>query len=74
MTDSTAIYCTLAPEELRARRSLVRTTIVPQVVTVTSLPDGLRLDFGPSVGLRDLVLNSRLPDTRSGGLIRPFFS
>ena len=55
MSDSTAIYCTLTPEELRARRSQVRATIVPQVVTVTSLTDGLRLDSRPSVGLRDLV-------------------
>lgn len=55
MSDSTATYCTLTPEGLRARRSQVRTTIVPHVVTVTPLADGLRLEFGSSGGLRDLV-------------------
>ena len=55
MSDSTAIYCTLTPEEQRARRSQVRATIVPQILTVTSLEDGLRIEFGSSAGLRDLV-------------------
>jgi hypothetical protein len=31
MPDSTALFCTLTPEELRARRSLVRATVVSQV-------------------------------------------
>lgn len=55
MAESDAIYCTLTPEEQRTRRSEVRATIVPHVTAVTSLADGLRLEFGVSKGLRDLV-------------------
>lgn len=55
MSDLAEIYCSLTPEELRNRRSHVRATIVPQVVRATSLANGLRLDFGSSEGLRDLV-------------------
>jgi len=55
MADSAVIYCTLTPEELGARRSQVRATLVPQVVSSTLLTDGLRVDFGSSEALRDHV-------------------
>jgi len=55
MADSTAIYCTLTPTEERDRRSQVRANIVPQVVAVTELADGLRLDFRVYEGFRELV-------------------
>lgn len=55
MPESNAIYCTLTPEEQRTRRSEVRATLIPHVTTVTSLADGLRLEFGAKTGLRDLV-------------------
>jgi hypothetical protein len=55
MVESEAIYCTLTPEEQRNRRSEVRATIVPQVTGVTTLADGLRLEFGVHKGLRDLI-------------------
>ena len=55
MSDSTVIYCTLTLEEQRIRRSQVRATIIPQVLAVISLTNGLRLEFGSSEGLRDLV-------------------
>lgn len=55
MPDSIALFCTLTPEELRARRSLVRATVVPQVAALNSIADGLRLEFNSAEGLRSLV-------------------
>lgn len=55
MNDSHPVYCTLTPEEQHDRRSLVRACIVPQVLSVTSLAKGLRIDFRPDLGLRELV-------------------
>jgi len=55
MVNSTAIYCTLTLHEQRARRSEVTAKLVPQVAAVISIANGLRLDFEPSEGLRDLI-------------------
>jgi hypothetical protein len=52
MTDTTAPHFTLTPEEQCTRRSEVRSTIVPKISAVTTLTDGLRLDFSLSEGLR----------------------
>lgn len=55
MADSDAVYCTLTSEDQRTRRSEVRATIVPHVTGVTTLADGLQIEFGLHKGLRDLV-------------------
>jgi hypothetical protein len=55
MTDSIAIQCTLTQEEQRVRRSKVRATIVPHLVDLISVDDGLRLNFGECERLRDIV-------------------
>ena len=55
MPEKAALNCTLKSEEQRIRRSHVRATIVPQVTTVTSLEDGLHIEFRYSSGLRELV-------------------
>lgn len=55
MADAIASCCSLTPEERRVRRSEVRATLVPKVLSSTSLADGLRVDFEPSDALRNQV-------------------
>ncbi|MFK8020411.1 MAG: hypothetical protein AB8B86_11615 [Pseudomonadales bacterium] len=55
MANTAAIHCSLTQEDQRRRRSQVRATIVPQVRSVNSLADGLRIDFVIAEGLRELV-------------------
>lgn len=55
MAESDAIHCTLTQQQQRTRRTEVRATIVPHVTAVTSLVDGVQIEFGEHNGLRSLV-------------------
>ncbi|MEM7251296.1 MAG: hypothetical protein AAF493_07735 [Pseudomonadota bacterium] len=55
MTQQTTLACTLTPDELCARREEVRAALLPHVVGITPLSNGVRIAFAPADGLRERV-------------------
>lgn len=55
MFDLTGAHCTLSPEEQHARRLQMRTSIVQHVLSVTSMTDGLQIEFSSNADVREMV-------------------
>lgn len=55
MSEQQVLNCSLSIKEQQARRSLVRASVSAHVTAVTSIPNGLRVEFDTSVRLQELV-------------------
>ncbi len=55
MAENAEVSCSLTAEELRMRRTNLRSTLVPKVVQTERLSDGFRIQFDDSVSLRKQV-------------------